>query len=171
MDIQEVNPLTSHHTLNNKWCVWAHLPHDTDWSVASYKKIYTITSVEEAIVLFETIPDIMVQNCMLFIMKQGINPLWEDSHNRNGGSFSYKINNKIVATNWKFLAYSLFGENLMINSNNNNFINGITISPKKNFCIFKIWMIDCNHQNPNIFNEVKDINHHGCLFKKHIAEY
>ena len=44
--------------------------------------------MEEAIVLFETIPDIMIQNCMLFIMKQGINPLWEDSHNRNGGKRS-----------------------------------------------------------------------------------
>ena len=25
--------------LNNNWVLWAHLPHDTNWSLDSYKKI------------------------------------------------------------------------------------------------------------------------------------
>ena len=29
-----------HHKLNTKWVLWAHLPHDTDWSLKSYKKIF-----------------------------------------------------------------------------------------------------------------------------------
>ena len=33
------------HPLYDKWVLWAHLPHDTDWSLKSYKKIMTITSV------------------------------------------------------------------------------------------------------------------------------
>ena len=29
------------HSLSDKWSLWAHLPHDTDWSLNSYKNIYT----------------------------------------------------------------------------------------------------------------------------------
>ena len=52
------------HLLANKWTMWAHLPHDIDWSINSYKKIYTMQSVEEAIALTETLPDVLVKNCI-----------------------------------------------------------------------------------------------------------
>ena len=66
----------------------------------------------------------------------------------------------------------LVGESV---SNNMQFVNavtGITISPKKNFCIVKIWMTNCEHQNPGIVTT--DINWlvaQGCLFKKHSPEF
>ena len=28
------------HILFDKWVLWAHLPHDTDWSIKSYKLDY-----------------------------------------------------------------------------------------------------------------------------------
>ena len=52
------------HCLTERWTLWAHLPHDTDWSIDSYKKIYTFGTVEEAIALTETLPDILVKNCI-----------------------------------------------------------------------------------------------------------
>ena len=66
------------HALMGKWNVWAHLPHDTDWTVKSYKKIYNVDSVEDAVSITETIPDVLVKNCMLFIMRDGVTPMWED---------------------------------------------------------------------------------------------
>ena len=84
------------HKLNDKWTLWAHLPHDIDWTVKSYKKILTFDSVESAITLCETIPEKMINNCMLFLMRDGILPMWEDNKNKNGGCFSYKVNNKNV---------------------------------------------------------------------------
>mgnify|MGYP003866091315 FL=1 len=80
--------------MSDKWTLWAHLPHDTDWSLNSYKKIMTFTTVEEALVLYETLPDKMIKNCMLFLMREGIKPTWEDEKNRGGGCFSYKVSNK-----------------------------------------------------------------------------
>jgi hypothetical protein len=51
-------------------------------------------------------------------------------------------------------------------------ITGITISPKKYFCIIKIWMSDCSMQNPElVVNEIKSITPVGCLFKQHTPEY
>ena len=29
------------HPLADTWTLWAHLPHDTDWSIKSYKRILT----------------------------------------------------------------------------------------------------------------------------------
>lgn len=170
MPITQAAPL-SEHKLNCTWKLWAHLPHDVDWTVKSYKEIYRLNSIEETVVLFETIPDQMVKNCMLFVMRDGISPVWEDPKNRDGGCFSYKISHKTVASTWKQLAYTLVGETLAVNKMHDGIINGITISPKKNFSIIKIWLSDCSHQNPNIIKEVKDIALQGCLFKKHMPEY
>lgn len=160
------------HNLKTRWNLWAHLPQDPDWSTKSYKLVYQFTNIEETIAITESLPEGLVKNCMLFIMRDGIIPMWEDSKNRNGGCFSYKVSNKNVFEVWRDITYTLVGESI---SNNNLFINnvtGITISPKKNFCILKIWMTNCDYQNPQIVTEdIKNLSSHGCLFKKHTPEF
>ena len=37
------------HPLYDKWVLWAHLPHDTDWSLRSYNKIIELNTVESVI--------------------------------------------------------------------------------------------------------------------------
>ena len=158
------------HKLLHKWQLWAHLPHDTDWSLKSYKSISNIESVEEIMSLYDSLPDQVIKNCMLFLMLDGVNPTWEDPRNAKGGCFSYKISNNSVADVWRKLSYTLVGESIISNINKNN-ITGITISPKKNFCIIKIWMSDCNNQDPTTINYFNGIDSRGCLFKKFAPEY
>jgi len=170
--INNMTTLNNFHLLNDKWTFWEHLPHDTDWSVNSYKQIYTTTTVEETIAIVETIPDILVKNCMLFLMRDGIKPIWEDIKNRNGGCFSYKISNKFVYNIWKELCYVLVGNTISNKSDFVSAVTGITISPKKNFCIIKIWLSNCLNQNPAIVtSDIKGFISQGCLFKKHTPEY
>lgn len=161
-----------YHDLSETWCLWAHLPHDTDWSLKSYKNIYTLSNIEETIAIMETLPETLVKNCMLFLMRDGINPTWEDPRNRQGGCFSYKVSNKHVCNVWKELSYVLVGNTI---SNNDDFVanvSGVTISPKKNFCIIKIWMSSCAYQNPGIItDEIVNFSSSGSLFKKHVPEY
>jgi hypothetical protein len=160
------------HKLKSKWNLWAHLPQDPDWTVKSYKKIYQFKTVYEAIGITESLPDGLVKNCMLFIMKDGITPMWEDPKNRNGGCFSYKVSNKNVFEVWRDLTYVLLGETISSNIQFVNSVTGITISPKKNFCIVKIWTTNCEHQNPQVVaNDVKYLSAQGCLFKKHTPEF
>jgi translation initiation factor 4E len=156
------------HYLKNKWTLWSHLPNETDWSLNSYKNITNFNTVESILTLYENLPENIIKYCMLFIMKEGITPVWEDEHNRNGGCFSYKINNKFVAQIWKDLSYSLMGETLTENDSFNNNINGITISPKKNFCIIKIWISNCDNTDPNIIKNIDGLFPNECFFKKHI---
>jgi len=160
---------TTQTSLLDQWTLWAHLPHDTNWNLESYKQIGTIKTIEEALTLFENLPDIMVKNCMLFLMRKGIQPIWEDEKNRNGGCFSYKINNRTVPSCWKNLSYVLLGETLT-SPELSKYLTGITISPKKNFCILKIWLSTCAYNNPEIISEIEGLPRHGCLFKKHIND-
>ena len=123
-----------YHKCKNKWTLYSHLPHDTDWSLKSYQNITEIDCIEQLISIFEIIPDKMIRNCMLFVMKNNVTPLWEDDNNRNGGCFSYKITNSDVPNVWKNLCYLLVGETLSKKKAN---IKGINISPKKNFVSLK----------------------------------
>jgi hypothetical protein len=160
------------HPLRNKWILWAHLPQDNDWSVKSYRLISSIKTLEDSIAMTETTPDPLIKACMLFVMRDGIAPMWEDPKNRNGGSFSYKVSNKNVCEVWRELNYVLVGETISNTSSFVNCVTGITISPKKNFCIIKIWMSNCDNQNPaNVTNEVKGLITQGCIFKKHTPEF
>ena len=108
---------------------------------------------------------------MLFVMREGITPMWEDPKNRSGGCFSYKIVNKQVYEVWTTLFYLLCGESLCVDPKLNKHINGITISPKKNFCIIKIWLDTANFQDPNIITTIPNLLKQGCLFKKHEPEF
>ncbi len=172
MDTQtemETSQVTQKNKLFGKWVLWAHLPHDTDWTIRSYKKIMSITTAEEIIKLNQALPEKLIKNCMLFLMRDGINPMWEDPKNKDGGCFSFKISNKHVAKVWEKLSYSLVGETLTTNEKMLNTITGITISPKKSFCIMKVWLSDCLNQNPQSIVKIENLDIKGCLFKKHRA--
>ena len=61
--------------------------------------------------------------------------------------------------------------NSLTNKNIEPIVNGITISPKKNFCIIKIWLSNCDNQNPDVINQIDGLSSYGCLFKKHNPEF
>ena len=129
-------PINEFHKLRYKWNLWAHLPQDPDWTSKSYKKIFQFINIEDSIAITESLPEGLVKNCMLFIMRDGITPMWEDPKNRNGGCFSYKVSNKNVVEVWRDLTYVLVGESISANSTFVNSVTGITISPKKKFLYY-----------------------------------
>lgn len=163
---------TEQHILLGKWNMYYHLPHNKNWELSSYTSIMnSIDTAEKVILLNESIHENVVKNCMLFVMRNGITPMWEDPRNRNGGCFSYKVINKCVPEVWKHLFYLLCGESLCVNEQNNKHVNGITISPKKNFCIIKIWLDVSTLQDPNEIIQISNLSKQGCLFKKHEPEF
>jgi len=161
--------MPSVHLLSDKWTLWAHLPHDTDWSINSYQKIMTFNTLEELVSLNDVIPESVVKKCMLFIMRADVMPVWEDLNNVKGGCFSFKVNCKFIHSTWTNLGYSLVGNTVTENPELRKSINGITVSPKKAFCIIKIWMRNCEEQSISKFNPVNGLNYHGCIFKKHVV--
>ena len=143
------------HKLNNEWILWFHDPINNDWSFESYINIHTINTIEAFWEIFNNINKLNVENGMFFLMKNGIKPMWEDEQNRKGGCFSYKVNNKQIIQTWTKLVYKLVCENLACNIKNTTTINGITISPKRNFCIVKLWLKSCDLKDPYEIKQIK----------------
>jgi hypothetical protein len=163
---------TQNHPLIGKWDLYYHLPHDKNWDLNSYKIIMKdIDIVEKVVTLNESIPESIVKYSMLFVMRKGITPQWEDPKNRNGGAFSFKVINKQVYDVWKIMFAALCGESLFIENEINNSVTGITVSPKKNFCILKIWLENCDYKDPNTIITIPNLQKQGCIFKKHEPEY
>ena len=163
---------TPPHKLIGKWDLYYHLPHDKNWDLNSYKVIANdIDTVERTIAINESIPENVVKFSMLFAMRSGITPQWEDPRNRTGGCFSFKVINKQVYEVWKALFYAMCGETLCVNKQHSKLVNGITVSPKRNFCIVKIWMETCSLQDPNAVIDIPNMQKQGCLFKKHAPEF
>jgi len=179
MEAASAEPQTSSATtelqqsaLLGKWNLFYHLPQDKNWDLSSYKLIMgDIASAEQLVALVENLPVNIIKFCMLFVMRKGITPMWEDPKNRNGGCFSFKVINKHVVDVWKSLFYALCGETLCSNPKYNSLLNGITISPKKNFCIVKIWIANCSVQDPEIIIPIPNLQKQGCLFRKHEPEF
>jgi len=167
-----VSTPTPQHNLHGKWNLYYHLPHDKNWELSGYTVIMSsVDTVEKVVSLNESIHENIIKNCMLFVMRDGITPMWEDPRNRNGGCFSYKVINKFVPEVWRNLFAALCGETLSVDTKLSHHINGITISPKKNFCIIKIWLDTANFQDPGMISNIPNLSKQGCLFRKHEPEF
>lgn len=158
--------------LNNKWNLLYHLPNNNKWELESYVKIINnIETADSILLLNEKISEVIVTNCMLFVMKDGITPLWEDPQNRKGGCFSYKILNKHVYDVWKQLFFLICGETLFSDEEYNKNVNGISVSPKKNFCIIKVWMKTTTKHDITKISRIQNLIANECIFKSHQPEY
>jgi hypothetical protein len=89
--------------------------------------------------LYLNIEQDLIINGMFFLMRKDILPIWEDPNNINGGFWSFKIPMNQIFNAWQEISMALIGEYILNDKNDINSINGISISPKKNFSIIKIW--------------------------------
>ena len=156
------------HILNRKWILWSHLPQNPDWTIRSYNQICNLNTLEDVVAILNVIPDALLTSCMLFFMREGIAPMWEDPKNKDGGCFKYRIINKHVPQTLKHMIYTLVGETLSSNKLFLQNVTGITISPKKKFCILKVWTSNCDFQNSDVINIDNNIlNTNKAIFEIH----
>jgi hypothetical protein len=153
--------------INDKWDIWYHSITDNNWSKGSYKKIFTIENLLDYKYITDTYQQNHYQNGMFFCMKEDIFPNWEDPDNRNGGCLSFKIPSVKIIEEWNDLLLKCIKELTL--KDNNDEINGISISPKKEFNIIKIWFKNHGFKYEDIFNLESDshISLDKSLYKKH----
>jgi hypothetical protein len=154
------------HLLTDKWVVWSHYSHDINWSLSTYTQIMTVPSAEELCLLMSSLPEKLVTSSMLFFMREGVTPMWEDVRNRFGGCFSYKIGTGDVKRCFTQACFSAAGETLGDAAFSAK-VTGISVSPKKGFSVLKIWMTGDAFQNVASIT-LKDLDPTGCIFKKHV---
>lgn len=153
------------YNIKNEWDLWFHSIKDTKWDKSSYNKIYTIKNYLDFKVLNDVFKQNHYQNGMFFVMKSGIFPNWEDPENRLGGCLSFKVKSCNVIDCWNKLLINCISEDSMEDLNDK--INGISISPKKEFNIIKVWFSEKDIDYKNNFREYSDLNIENSLYKAH----
>ena len=139
----------NNYQLNTNWCLWYHSINDTSWKNSSYKNLYTFRNLYDIKIFQESIQKIHLQNGMFFIMREDIFPTWEDPENREGCCISYKIPSPELLKQWNELIIRVLTEDILSDKDKFNSINGISITPKKEFNIVKLWLreYDENYQD------------------------
>jgi hypothetical protein len=95
-------------------------------------------------------------------------PMWEDENNKNGGVWSFKITKEEADDVWFKLCTYMIGENICENVEICKYINGISISPKKNFCIVKIWNSDYMLSDTHLLSSsITFLNLNEVLYSSH----
>jgi len=154
--------------LNTQWCLWYHSINDTSWDKKSYKDLYTIRDLYGLKAMNDTILPHHLQNGMFFIMREDIFPTWEDPENRNGSCLSFKISGSILKEQWNYIVERILTEDILIDKNKSNCINGLSIAPKKEFNILKIWFRDYDEDYSEYIKEYSPyFQHNRALLKKH----
>ena len=153
------------YNIKNEWDLWFHSIKDTRWGKSSYNKIYTIKNYLDFKVLDDVFKQNHYQNGMFFVMKSGIFPNWEDPENRLGGCLSFKVKSCNVIDCWNKLLINCISEDSMEDFNDK--INGISISPKKEFNIIKVWFSEKDIDYKNNFRKYSDLNIENSLYKAH----
>lgn len=146
---------------------YIHLQNTTDWSMESYYNLFTCETQSSVVAIHHALGPEFLKRALVFVMKGDIQPLWEEPRNREGGCFSFKIHNKDIEYVWKQILYHMVCGELFKDRALLAHLNGISVSPKKTFCILKIWMENGVHTHTSIFKPLKGVDYKGCLFKKH----
>lgn len=147
--------------LNDLWSIYFHDPYDEKWTYDSYKRLATVGSVEAFWEVHEKLKD-KIHAGMFFVMREHIFPCWDDENNKKGGCLSIKVLKQDMKEFWEYLCVRLLGESFIKEEHrvlNWSKVNGISTSPKKHFCIVKVWLADGELINANCFDIPS--NHHG----------
>lgn len=120
--------------------MWYHSPTDMNFEEDSFKKLWETTSINDFLPMFKALIDKESELLygLFYFMKNDIKPIWNNKEHINGGSISWKINKSDSIKCWKNLL-TLYMSNSFSELDNKYNITGISINPKKNCNILKIW--------------------------------
>jgi hypothetical protein len=127
--------------LNDVWSVYFHDPNNTNWTHSSYIHMGEISTVDDFWNHHKNYIN-HANKAMFFIMREHVFPSWDDPSNIRGGCLSIKVLKDEMPKFWEDLCIRTLGEDVLTDNVKDKWqlINGISTSPKKHFCIVKIWL-------------------------------
>lgn len=136
--------------LENEWTFYFHDPNNSNWEISSYIQVEKVKSLNEWMQVFHSFKDVWSKG-MFFLMKETIQPIWEHEYNKNGGCMSFKLWKAEVNDFWLELTGKLI-TNTLLKEGSSVKISGISISPKRNYCIIRIWLYDSELSDSLLYN-------------------
>jgi translation initiation factor 4E len=131
------------HVLQHKWSLWFDNPKlkkDNESWEENLKKVHTFGTVEEFWCLFNNViaPTKLALGSNFHVFKDGIQPMWEDATNKDGGKWVLSIpkqRRKNVDMWWMYSILMMIGENL----NDECDVCGAVVSLRKNQDRIALW--------------------------------
>lgn len=121
----------------SSWILWYHDPENHDYSLNGYVRIADFSTPQQFWSVVETIPKDAWECGMFFFMRSGFKPIWESPEHETGGSWSKKVDNSNIQNIFIDLMVHCVADELLVK--NKETLAGITVSPKGQFSIIKIW--------------------------------
>jgi hypothetical protein len=132
------------------WILWYHDPNNSNYSLESYIKVMKVETAEDFWAIVDAISQEAWNSGMFFFMKEGYRPLWDAPENDKGGAWSKKVDaTETHAVFTDCMIHCL--ANSMLKSNNDTVV-GVTLSPKGNFHIIKVWNTLATVSDRKLFN-------------------
>jgi len=161
---------------NTEWNLWYH--HElNNWRIDGYRKIFHVKNIKDYWDLHNNIDCLGgITNQHFFLMRDNILPIWEDTANRNGGSWSIKLNDISSVFNiWLKLSIMMAGENIVKDEKHklSKLVVGLSINLRnQNTCIIKIWNRDATLNSIKLLNDdiTKEFGY-NIIYKKNMVEY
>ena len=134
--------------LDEPLTVYFHDYENTNWNHESYERLCTVNTVCEFWTIFNTLKDKLSMG-MFFFMKGSTFPKWESAGMTKRYTFaSAKV---LKPKSHEFMENTLVRmlSNTLHKTLLPDIIRGVSISPKKHFCIVKAWIITstCNEED------------------------
>ena len=139
--------------LQYSWILWYHDPDNKDYSFESYVKIADMSTPQQFWTIVDSISKEAWESGMFFFMRRGFKPLWDVPENEAGGAWSKKIDAANVYTTFIDLMVNCICNEFLVHRKET--LVGITLSPKGQASIIKIWnttttVSDASYINPNM---------------------
>jgi hypothetical protein len=137
---------------SGSWTLYFHSPEEQKWDISTFIKVGTVHTWRDWFSITDELGTKAINDGMFFFMRDPIPPLWENSRNIRGGSYSYRIQRSDTVNSFMNSAIAIMLDRAMVNPENQ--INGLSISPKKGFNIIKIWNSDSTRfKTPSDMNQ------------------
>lgn len=168
--------------LQDTWTYRFHDPDNSDWTMQSYVRLADVSSVNDMWEVHLGMQQYLTEG-MFFVMREHVFPCWDDASNIKGGCISLKVLKTELHTFWEELLIGVLGETLLLSPGSEagqeaedhdqedmwSVINGISTSPKRYYCIVKLWLRDgrrcgrehfrlpCNYQGEVLYKSNTDM--------------
>ena len=122
---------------SGSWTLYFHSPEETKWTLNTFVNLGPMKTWRDFWSIIDTVKSECLSDGMFFMMRDPCPPLWESHQNIYGGCYSFRCQKKDAAEIYINYLITCMMDNL--SSNEQNKINGVSISPKRGFNIIKVW--------------------------------
>lgn len=131
--------------LQDVWTYYFHDPDDPNWNLNSYHRLHDVATLQDFWDVHSATASFLSRG-MFFVMREHVYPCWDDPLNITGGCLSMKVLKEDMPAFWEHLMVRMLGETLLVPDASDadperwSAINGMSVSPKRFFCIVKLWL-------------------------------